>query len=76
LASELSEDMDIDSPAQTVTYIGRVPRPSGRWWAAATTNTDTPMPDFNNSVMDHDEDVVNISRNFIDHEEQKLFDKR
>jgi hypothetical protein len=50
-----SYHMDIDSPAQTVTRSGRVSRPPGKWLVTPTTNTDTPMPDFNNPVMDPDE---------------------
>jgi hypothetical protein len=65
--------MDIDSPAQTVTRTGRVSRPPGEWWVAPTTNTDTPMPDFNNPVMYPDEEVLNTSRNILDDEEPKFY---
>jgi hypothetical protein len=65
--------MDIDSPAQTVTRTGRFSRPPGEWWVAPTTNTDTPMPDFNNPVMDPDEEVLNKSRNILDDEEPKFY---
>jgi hypothetical protein len=47
-SSGQSDCIDIDSPAQTVTRTGRVSRPRGEWWVAPSTNTDTPMPDFNN----------------------------
>jgi hypothetical protein len=52
---------------------GRVSRPPGEWWVAPTTNTDTPMPDFNNPVMDRDEAVLNTSRNILDDEEPKFY---
>jgi hypothetical protein len=61
--------MDIDSPAQTVTHTGRVSRPPGEWWVAPISNTNTPMPDFNNPIMDPDEEVLNTSRNILDDEE-------
>jgi hypothetical protein len=65
--------MDIDSPLQTVTRTGRVCRPPGEWWVASTTNTDTPMPDFNNPVIYPDDEVLNISRNIVDDEEPKFY---
>jgi hypothetical protein len=65
--------MDIDSPAQTVLGIGRVSRHPGEWWVAATTNTDIPMPDFNNPVMDPDEEVLNTSRNSFDDKDPKFY---
>jgi hypothetical protein len=65
--------MDIDSPAQTVMRTGRVSRPPGEWWVAPTTNTDTPMLDFNNPVMDPDEEVLNTSRNILVDEEPKFY---
>jgi hypothetical protein len=68
-----SDCIDIDSPAQTVTCIGRVSRPPGEWWVTPTTNTDTPMPDFNNPVMDPDEEVLNTSRNILDDEEPNFY---
>jgi hypothetical protein len=64
--------MDIDSPAQTVTRTGRVSSPPGEWWVAPT-NTDTPMPDFNNPVMDPDKEVLNTSQNILDDEEPKFY---
>jgi hypothetical protein len=67
-----SDRLDIDSPAQTVTHPGRVSRPPSEWWAAPPTNTDTPMPTFNNPVMDPDEEVLNTSRNILDDKEPKF----
>jgi hypothetical protein len=71
-SSGLSDRIDIDSPAQTVMYTGRGSRPPGKWWVAPITNTDTPMPDFNNPVMDPNEEVLNTSRNILDNEEPKF----
>jgi hypothetical protein len=68
-----SDHMDIDSPAQTVMRTGRVSHPPAEWWVTPTTNTDTPMPDFNNPVMDPDTEVLNISRNILDDEEPKFY---
>jgi hypothetical protein len=68
-----SDCMDIDSPAQTGTRTGRVSRPPGEWWVAPTTNTDTPMPDFNNPVMDPDKEVLKTSRNILEDEEPKFY---
>jgi hypothetical protein len=73
LSSGPSDRIDIDSPVQTVTLTGRVSRPSGEWWVAPTTNTDTPKPDFNNLVIDLDEEVLNTSRNILDDEELKFY---
>jgi hypothetical protein len=73
LSSGLSDRMDIDSLAQTVTCTGRLSRPPGEWWVALSTNIDTPMPDFNNPVMDPDEEVLNTSRNILDDEEPKFY---
>jgi hypothetical protein len=56
-----SDRKDMDSPAQTVPRTGRVSRPPGEWWVAPSTNTTAPMPDFNNPVMDPDEEVLNTS---------------
>jgi hypothetical protein len=44
----------------------------GEWWATPTTNTDAPMPNFNNLVMYTNEDVLNIIRNILDDEEPKF----
>jgi hypothetical protein len=57
--------MVIDSLAQTITRKGRVSPPSSEWWVALTSNTDTPMPDFNNLVMDPDEVVRNTSSQIL-----------
>jgi hypothetical protein len=65
--------MDIDSPVQTVTHTGRVSRPPGEWWVVPTTIIDTPMPDFNNPVMDPDKEVLITSRNIVDDEEPKFY---
>jgi hypothetical protein len=72
-SSAPSDRMDIDSQAQTVMRTGRVSRPPGEWWVAPTTNTDTPIPDFNNPVMDPEEEVINTSRNIFDDEEPKFY---
>jgi hypothetical protein len=56
-------------------HTGRVSRPPGEWWVAPTNNTNTPMPDFNNPVMDPDKVVLNTSRNILDDEEPK-FDRQ
>jgi hypothetical protein len=72
-SNSLSDRMDIDSPAQTVTRTGRVSRPPDEWWVAPTTNTDTAMPDFNNPVMDPHEEVLNISGNILDDEKPKFY---
>jgi hypothetical protein len=65
--------MDIDSTAQPVMRTGRVSHPPGEWWVAPTTNTDTPMPAFNDPVMDPDEEILNTSRNILDDEELKFY---
>jgi hypothetical protein len=65
--------MDIDSPAQTVTHTGRASYSPGDWWVASNTNTHTPMPNFNNPVMDPDEVVLNTSQNIVDDEEPKFY---
>jgi hypothetical protein len=65
--------MDIDSPAQTVTRTGRVSYSPGAWWVALTTNTDTPMPDFTNLVMDPDDEVLNTSQNILDDADPKFY---
>jgi hypothetical protein len=54
-------------------HTGRVSHPPGEWGVAPTTNTDTPMPDFNNPVMDPDEEVLNTSQNILDDEEPKFY---
>jgi hypothetical protein len=61
LSNGPSDCMDIDSPAHTVMHTGRVSHLPGEWGVAPTTNIDTPMPDFNNPVMDPDEEVLNTS---------------
>jgi hypothetical protein len=68
-----SDRIDIDSPVSPVMSTGRVSRPPGEWWVAPTINTGTPMPDFNNPVMDPDEEVLNMSRNILDDEEPKFY---
>jgi hypothetical protein len=72
-SSVLSDRMDIDSPAHTVMHTGRVSRPPGVWCIAPSTNTDTPMPDFNNLVMDPDEEVLDPSRNILDDEKPNFY---
>jgi hypothetical protein len=73
LSSRQSENIDIDSPAQTVIYTGRVSCPPGKWRVTPTTNTETPMSDFNNPVMDSDEEVLHTSRNILDYDEPKFY---
>jgi hypothetical protein len=46
--------MDIDSPVQTGIRMGRLCHPSVELRVALTTNTDTPIPDFNTRVIDCD----------------------
>jgi hypothetical protein len=65
--------MDIDSLSQTVMRTGRVSRPPDEWWICPSTNTDTRMHDFNNLVMDPDEEVLNRSRNIFDDEEPTFY---
>jgi hypothetical protein len=65
--------MDMDSLTQTVMRTGTVSRPPGKWTVAPTSNTDTPMPDINNPVMDPDEAVLKTSRNILDIEEPKFY---
>jgi hypothetical protein len=65
--------MNIDSPIQSVMHNGRVSCPSGKWWIAPTTNTNTPMPNFNNLVMDRDEMVLKTSPNILDKKEPKFY---
>jgi hypothetical protein len=65
--------MDIDSPGQTGMRIGRVSHPPDEWWVAPPTNTDTPMPDINNPIINADEEVLNTSRNTLDNEEPKFY---
>jgi hypothetical protein len=40
---------------------------------APTTNTDTPVHDFNKPVIDSDEEGLNTSGNILDDEEPKLY---
>jgi hypothetical protein len=54
-------------------HTGRGSRPPGEWWVAPTTNTDTPMPNFNNQEMDPDKEVLNTSRNTLDDEKPKFY---
>jgi hypothetical protein len=68
-----SDRMDIDSLAQTVMGTVGDSRHAGEWWIAPTTNTDTPMPDFNNLVMYPDEEVLNTSQNILDDKEPKFY---
>jgi hypothetical protein len=48
---------------------GRDSRPHGEWWVAPSTNTDTPIPNFNKTGMDPDEEALNISRNILNCDE-------
>jgi hypothetical protein len=73
LSSAPSDHMDIYSPGYTVTRTERVSHPPGECWVAPTNNTDTPMHDFNNPVMDPDEDVLNTRPNILDDEEPKFY---
>jgi hypothetical protein len=73
LSSGRSDRIDIDSLVQTVMCTTRVSRPPGKWWVAPTTNTDTPIPDFKNPVIDTDEDFLNISQNILDDEKLILY---
>jgi hypothetical protein len=68
-----TDHIDIDSPVQTMTYTGRVSPPSTESWVISMTNTDTPMPNFNNLVMNPDTEVLNINQNIFDLEEQKFY---
>jgi hypothetical protein len=65
--------MDIDSLVQTITRTGNLSLPPGEGWVAPTTKTDTPMPDFNNPVMDPDKEVLNTTRNILVDEEPKFY---
>jgi hypothetical protein len=62
----------IESLAQTIMLRGRLSGLPGESVVAQTTNTESHMPDFNNLGMDPDLDVINISRNILDHEEPKF----
>jgi hypothetical protein len=55
--------------------VRKYPTKSNTWLVvgAPTTNTDTHMPDFNNPVMDPDEEGLNTSRNILDDEEPKFY---
>jgi hypothetical protein len=44
--------MEKDSLVQTILQMGRVSHRLHEWWVPPTTNTDTPMPDFNKLEMD------------------------
>jgi hypothetical protein len=65
--------MDIDSLVHTIMHMGRVSCPLGKWWVALTTNINTLIPDFNNPVMDSDEEVLNTSQNILDNEELQFY---
>jgi hypothetical protein len=65
--------MDIDGSAHTVSHTGRLSYPPSEWWVAPTSNTDTPIPDSHNPVMDPDDKVLITSRNILDDEEPKLY---
>jgi hypothetical protein len=56
-------------------YTQRVSHPSGEWDVGLTTNTDTLMPNFNDPVMNPDDEGLNIIRNILDNEEPK-FDRQ
>jgi hypothetical protein len=71
LSSGPSDHIDIDSLAHTVRYKEKVLCAPGEWWVAPTTNTNTPMPDFNNQVMDPNEEVLNIPGYILDGIEPK-----
>jgi hypothetical protein len=64
--------MDIDSPPDTVKRTGRVSRHPCESWLVLTTNTDTPMSNFNNPVMDPDEEVLNTGQTLLEDGEPKL----
>jgi hypothetical protein len=64
-----SKWVDIDSLAPTVTHMGSGSPPLGEWWLTPTGNSNIPMPDLNNLVIDPDEQVLNTSRNNFDDEE-------
>jgi hypothetical protein len=68
-----SDHMNIDSPAHTVMRTRRVSRSPDERWVAPTTNTDPPIPDFNNPVIDPDEEVHNTSRYILDDVEPKYY---
>jgi hypothetical protein len=68
-SSGTSKRLDIDNPAPTVTHMGSVSQPIGEWWLTPTSNSNIPMPDLNNLVIDPDEQVLNTSRNNFDDEE-------
>jgi hypothetical protein len=53
-----------------------VSRRPGEWWVAPTPDTDTPMPNFNNLLMDLDEEVLNTSQNISDDEEANFIVKQ
>jgi hypothetical protein len=68
-----SDRMHMDRPAQTIMRTGRVSHHPGEWWVAPITNTDTPIPDFTNPVMDPDQEVLNTSRYISADEEPKCY---
>jgi hypothetical protein len=65
--------MDIDILAQTIMCTARVSHPPGGWLLAQTTHNDTTNPDFNNVVIDPDEEVFNLSQNILDIVEPKFY---
>jgi hypothetical protein len=72
-SSGLSDLIDIDSLAHTVMHTGSVSRSPREWWVASTNTTTTPIPDFNNLVMEPDKEVLKTSLNILHDEEPKLY---
>jgi hypothetical protein len=68
----LSDLIDINSLVQTIPQTEWDSRPASELRVASTTNTDTPIPDFNNLVIDPDDKVLNTSQNILNNEEPKL----
>jgi hypothetical protein len=54
-------------------HIGRISHSPSEEWVALSTNTDTPMPDFNKPVIDPDKEVLNTSQHILDHEDRKCY---
>jgi hypothetical protein len=72
-SSGLSDYIDMHNVLRTISRTLRLSHLPGDWWVYATTNTNTPIPNLSNPVMDPDEEVQNISRNIINTEEPKFY---
>jgi hypothetical protein len=65
--------MDIANKPQTIKHIERASHTPGEWGVASTTDTDTPIHDFNNPLLDPDNEVLSTSPNILEYAESKFY---